>query len=381
MISSRDYGRNVVLGVRDVTADRPGGQVLHLVPALFDSRDGVIGGAERYVLELARHMAAVVPTRLVTFGQRERQERIGSLQLRVIGDPWLVRGQRSNPVSVAILGEVRRAAVVHCHQQHVLSSSVAAAAARLLGRRVFCTDLGGGGWDVSGYVSTDSWYHGHLHISEYSRRVAGQDRLTRARVVLGGVDADRFSPAAATSSDGTILFVGRLLPHKGIDILVDAVAPGMRVEIIGPAPDPCYLDELRARALGKQITFRFDCNDDALVEAYRRAACVVLPSVYRDMYGGETRVPELLGQTLLEGMACGVPGVCTDVASLPEVVEHGVTGLVVPPNDAAALRQALDWMLTHADERAVLGANARRRVMERFNWNRVVDRCLEAYAA
>ena len=367
--------------MRDVTADRPGGQVLHLVPALFDARDGVIGGAERYVLELARHMAAVVPTRLVTFGQRERQERIGSLQLRVIGDPWLVRGQRSNPVSAAILGEVRRAAVVHCHQQHVLSSSVAAAAARLLGRRVFCTDLGGGGWDVSGYVSTDSWYHGHLHISEYSRRVAGQDRLMRARVVLGGVDADRFSPAAATSSDGTILFVGRLLPHKGIDILVDAVAPGMRVEIIGPAPDPRYLDELRARARGKQITFRFDCNDDALVDAYRRAACVVLPSVYRDMYGGETRVPELLGQTLLEGMACGVPGVCTDVASLPEVVEHGVTGLVVPPNDAAALRQALDWMLTHADERAVLGANARRRVMERFNWNRVVDRCLEAYAA
>ena len=195
------------------------------------------------------------------------------------------------------------------------------------------------------------------------------------------MDADRFSPAAATSSDGTILFVGRLLPHKGIDILVDAVAPGMRVEIIGPAPDPRYLDELRARARGKQITFRFDCNDDALVDAYRRAACVVLPSVYRDMYGGETRVPELLGQTLLEGMACGVPGVCTDVASLPEVVEHGVTGLVVPPNDAAALRQALDWMLTHADERAVLGANARRRVMERFNWNRVVDRCLEAYAA
>lgn len=381
MISSRDYGRNVFLGLGAVTGERSNGLVLHLVPALFDARDGVIGGAERYVLELARHMAAVVPTRLVTFGQRERQEQMGSLQLRIIGDPWLVRGQRSNPVSAAILGEVRRAAVVHCHQQHVLSSSVAAAAARLLGRRVFCTDLGGGGWDVSGYFSTDRWYHGHLHISEYSRRVAGQVRLRSARVVLGGVDTDRFSPAVATPGDATILFVGRLLPHKGIDLLVDAIAPGMRAEIIGPASDARYLDELRARARGKQIEFRFDCNDDALVDAYRRAACVVLPSVYRDMYGGETRIPELLGQTLLEGMACGVPGVCSDVASLPEVIEHGVTGLVVPANDAAALRRALEWMLTHADERAVLGANGRRRVMERFNWGRVVDRCLEAYAA
>ena len=77
------------------------GEVLHLVPALFDARDGIIGGAERYVVELARHMAGVVPTRLVTFGDRERQERIGSLQIRVIGGAWFVRGQRYNPVAPA----------------------------------------------------------------------------------------------------------------------------------------------------------------------------------------------------------------------------------------------------------------------------------------
>ena len=121
---------------------RPAGTVLHLVPALFDSGDGIVGGAERYVIELARHMADVVPTRLVTFGSREREERIGPLPIRVIGGAWFVRGQRSNPIAPALLGEVRRASVVHCHQQHVLMSSVAAAAARVLGRRVFCTDLG-----------------------------------------------------------------------------------------------------------------------------------------------------------------------------------------------------------------------------------------------
>ena len=99
------------------------------------------------------------------------------------------------------------------------------------------------------------------------------------------------------------------------------------------------------------------------------------------MYGGETKVPELLGQTLLEGMACGTPAVCTNVASLPEVVEDGVTGLVVPPNDPAALRQALRWMLDHPQERASMGARARERVIRHFNWNTVVRRCLEAYAA
>src|SRR5688572_8478830 len=107
--------------------------VLHVVPALFDADDGIIGGAERYVFELARHMAELAPTRLVTFGARARHERIGPLELRVIPDPWFVRGQRSNPISTALLGEVGRADIVHCHQQHVAASSLAAAVARVLG--------------------------------------------------------------------------------------------------------------------------------------------------------------------------------------------------------------------------------------------------------
>ncbi|HJR60729.1 MAG TPA: glycosyltransferase family 4 protein [Vicinamibacterales bacterium] len=364
-----------------MTTGREQGTVLHLVPALFDAHDGIIGGAERYVLELARHMANVVPTRLVTFGDRERDERIGSLEVRVIGGARYVRGQRSNPVSPALIGEVRRARVIHCHQQHVVMSSVAAATARLFRARVFCTDLGGGGWDVSAYVSTDRWYHGHLHISEYSRRIAGHADAPWAHVVLGGVDAAKFSPDPATPRDGTVLFVGRLLPHKGVNDLIDAIQPGVRAEIIGPAADQRYLAELESRAAGRQIRFRFDCDDRALVEAYRRAACVVLPSVYRDMYGAETKVPELLGQTLLEGMACGAPAICTDVASLPEVVENGVTGLVVAPNDPAALKDAICWMLSHPEHRQTMGEQGRRRVMERFSWNTVVRRCLEAYAA
>jgi glycosyltransferase involved in cell wall biosynthesis len=355
--------------------------VLHIVPALFDAGDGIIGGAERYVVELARHMAEVVPTRLLTFGERDRAERIGSLDVRVAGHPWYVRGQRSNPVSAAVVGEVRRTRVVHCHQQHVVASSLAAMTARAFGRRVFCTDLGGGGWDVSAYVSTDGWYDGHLHISEYSRTISGHQQRQSAQVILGGVDTARFSPDPDVSRDNTVLFVGRILPHKGINDLIDAIDPDVRAEIIGPAPDARYLEELRRRAQGKQIQFRTDCDDESLVCAYRRAACVVLPSVYRDMYGGETTVPELLGQTLLEGMACGTPGICTEVASLPEVIEHGRTGLVVLPNDPPSLRAAIRWLLGHPDDRARMGAHARARVIDRFTWDGVVRRCLDAYAA
>jgi glycosyltransferase involved in cell wall biosynthesis len=91
-------------------------------------------------------------------------------------------------------------------------------------------------------------------------------------------------------------------------------------------------------------------------------------------------VPELLGQTLLEGMACGTPAICTNVASMPEVVEDGSTGFVVPPNDPSALREKLCWLREHSAEVNALGRAGRQRVLERFTWNNVVARCLDEYS-
>jgi glycosyltransferase involved in cell wall biosynthesis len=355
--------------------------VVHLVPAQFSATDGVIGGAERYAFELARYMTAEVPTRLVTFGSHDRHERHGDLRVTIIGRPWHVRGQRTNPFSLRLFAALRNATVVHCHQQHVLASSMAAAYARATGRRVFVTDLGGGGWDVSAYWSTDSWYHGHLHISQYSRWVYGQAHDPHAHVISGGVDTEKFSPDPASLRGDTALFVGRLLPHKGINDLIEGLPPGLGLEIVGRPGDDGHLGELRRLASGKPVTFCHDADETALVRAYHRALCVVLPSVYRSADGNETRVPELLGQTLLEGMACGIPAICTDVASLPEVVEHGVTGFVVPPNDPVALGERLGWLHQHPDEARAMGAAGRRRVLERFTWPAVVGRCLAIYSS
>lgn len=355
-------------------------KILHVVPALFGS-GGVLGGAERYALELARHMAEVAPTTLVSFGDEERRERVGRLDVRVLGGPWYVRGQRTNPVSPGLLAEVLRAGVVHCHQQHVLSSSLAAALCRATGRRVFVSDLGGGGWDVSAYLSTDRWYHGHLHISEYSRRQAGHEACERAHVIMGGVDTEKFKPAGEQfeEEERPVLYVGRLMPHKGVDDLVEALPRGMRLELVGQPYHEDFVSDLRGMAAGKDVRFRHDCDDRDLVDAYRRALCVVLPSVYRTRYGGETKVPELLGQTLLEGMACGAPAVCTDVASMPEVVEDGVTGFVVPPNDPEALRAKLVWLRENPARRREMGEAARRRVLDKFTWPAVVRNCVEIY--
>jgi len=352
-----------------------------LVPALFSSEGGIIGGAERYAFELARHMASHVPTSLVTFSDSPRTEKLGDLEIQIIGNPTYLKGQRSNPLAVApLVSALRNSEVVHCHQQHVACSSFAALFCRLTGRRVFVSDLGGGGWDISSYISTDTWYHGHLHISEYSRQISNQTTSPNAHVIFGGVDRDKFFPDPTVKKTGAVLYVGRLLPHKGINYLIEALPSDMCLEIIGQPYDKKFFAELQRLSTGKNVIFRHDCTDEQLVNAYRRSLCVVLPSVYKNLFGGTTNVPELLGQTLLEGMACGVPAICTDVASMPEIVEDGVLGFVVPPNDPQSLREKLLWLRDHPEKTAAMGRLAHRRVAQAFDWRVVVDRCLSIYA-
>jgi glycosyltransferase involved in cell wall biosynthesis len=354
-------------------------RVLHVVPALFGG-SGIVGGAERYAFELARHMADRVPTRLLSFGADDMQVREGKLDVRVAGGAWHVRRQRTNPLALAIVPEVLNADVVHCHQHHILISSAAAVLCRATGRRVFATDLGGGGWDISAYVSTDRWFHAHLHISEYSRRISRHEGKPWARVILGGVDTVKFSPDAAVSRGIRALFVGRLLPHKGVADLIAALPAAIGLDIVGPLNTTGAVESLKAQAAGKAVAFYHQAGDSELIEKYRRALCLVLPSVYRTRDGSHTDVPELLGQTLLEAMACGTPVICTRVASMPEIVEDGISGFIVEPGDTDALRARLEWLSTHGTEASKMGAAGRARVLARFQWADVVDRCLEAYA-
>jgi glycosyltransferase involved in cell wall biosynthesis len=341
-------------------------KVLHIVPALFGAGDGIFGGAERYALELARYMATRVHTRLLTFGERARAERKGELEVRVIGSPVYIRNQRQNPFSFQLLPEILWADVIHVHQRSIIAATFSTVVGRLSGRKVFVTDLGGGGWDVSAYVNTDNWFNGHLHISEYSRNV-----------IYGGVDADRFTPGKILGD--AVLFVGRLMPHKGVDVLIDALPPDIELRIVGSDFTKDYSQRLKAASVGKRVTFIGRLDDSALPDAYRSAFAVVLPSVYRDCYGHSTSVPELLGQTLLEGMACGLPAIATSVGSLPEVVDNGKTGTLVPPNDPAALRRAIERFAANRAQAGAMGAAARQSVQARFSWEATVARCLAAY--
>lgn len=189
----------------------------------------------------------------------------------------------------------------------------------------------------------------------------------RVRVVPNGIDPDRFSPEGPTRSEGELLFVGRLVPYKGVDVLLRALssqqdAPSLA--IVGDGPMRSDL-EAQADRLGVDATFLGRVDDDELAPLYRGAELTVLPSVNSQ---------EAFGITLIESMACGTPVVASDLPGVADVAEHG--GLVAPPRDPRALARRIDQALeADLDDGPALA----RRVSERFSWEAVAERTEAVY--
>ncbi len=358
-------------------------KVVHVTPTRFGA-DGLFGGGERYPLELARALAEGVDCTLLTFGTAAgvwRQS--GGLSVCQVRAAGYWRGHIAHPLGPGLLTALAGADVVHAHQLHSLPALVAALGARARGQRTAVTDHGLLGDDPRG--RRRGLFDRFLLVSAFSARVLDAP-AARTALLYGGVDVQRFAPRPAEPRDG-VLFVGRLTPHKGVDRLLAALPSGARLTIAGTTghdarpPERDYPALLRRLAAGRDARFVVPAPDADLPALYRCARVFVLPSVERTVYGRLVAVSELLGLTLLEAMASGTPVVASRLGGIPEIVEDGVTGFLVPPGDVAALRDRLAELLGRPRLAARLGAAARERVLERFTWRACAERCLAAYAA
>jgi glycosyltransferase involved in cell wall biosynthesis len=190
-----------------------------------------------------------------------------------------------------------------------------------------------------------------------------------------GVDVDRFQPVGDTppSEHLRVGFVGRLIPHKGVDVLLDAVAHDARmsVEIFGAGPES---DRLAASAvrlgITDRVTFHGHVEEEAIPDTYRHFDVLAVPSV--PMPGWL----EQFGRVVVEAQASGIPVVASASGALPDVV--GEEGLLVPPNDPQALHAALSRLLDEPGlwERlraaGIAGA-------DRYSWERVAETQLALY--
>jgi len=190
-----------------------------------------------------------------------------------------------------------------------------------------------------------------------------------------GVDVDRFTSVNHPPPAGTLRvgFVGRLIPHKGVDFLLHAVAPDPRLhlDVFGAGPEE---DRLRALAATLRIEGRVAFHgyvDEADVPGvYRRLDVLAVPSV--PMPGWI----EQFGRVVVEAQASGVPVVASDSGALPDVV--GSSGLLVPPRDPDSLRSALVRFLEEPGLWERLHA-AGPPDASRCSWSRIADAQLGLY--
>lgn len=202
-----------------------------------------------------------------------------------------------------------------------------------------------------------------LAISDYVRAMHVQAGLPTSRIAVKANFA-RPAPRREGAGEG-FLFLGRLAPEKGILELAEAWDPGAPELVV--AGDGPLEAAVRARA-GSNVRFAGAVPAEDVPRMIARARAVVVPSV----------CAEGAGQVVLEAFASGVPVIASDAGALPEIVEHGRNGLVVPPGDGAALRAAATSLADDAAS-ARLGEGAFATWNARFRPERALEDLLSAY--
>jgi MMP alpha-(1->4)-mannosyltransferase len=196
----------------------------------------------------------------------------------------------------------------------------------------------------------------------------------RFRVIYNGIDTDIFCPSPKVSrlNNRLLVVISRDTPVKGLRYMLEALAvlnKKHRLELVVVAKGTDnrttqrLINKLGIRDYVKIID---EINTSELVNQYRLATIVVIPSVY-----------EGFGLPAAEAMACGAPVVSTTAGALPEVV--GDAGVMVPPADVKSLVDAISGLILNPDKRQQLNIAGRRRIVREFNWKNTAKQTLDVY--
>jgi glycosyltransferase involved in cell wall biosynthesis len=211
----------------------------------------------------------------------------------------------------------------------------------------------------------------HEFRRTWNRSVDGYVALSefaRGKFIYGGLPAEKIyvkpnflsaDPGPKNAPGEYALFVGRLSPEKGVDILLSAWAllkSPMPLVIIGDGPLRQSLNA-QINSLGlKNVTIKSWCPRDDVLDAMKRAAVLVMPSTWYEGFP----------LTIVESFACGTPVVCSRLGSMEEIVSDGGTGLHFNPGEPADLADKIDSVLTKTEWLAAMGRVARRRYEELY---------------
>ncbi len=350
-------------------------------PVLFLSNHGpIVGGGEISLLTL---MTALDPTRwrpllvVPEEGRVAEEARAAGIPSWVIPFPSLKRPQRALLSTVGDLRSLmldQNVRIVHANGSRAMVYG--GLAGLLAGKPVI--------WHVR-IADKDGWLdRGLAHMaariivnSEAVRRRFPWVPDAKVRRIHNGIDLTRFVPQEPSTSlraalglaiqDRVIVSVGRFVPFKGYDILIEAAAllhrtePQLHWVLVGNGEQRERLVE-RCAAHGLSSQVHFVGWKDDVRQWLALGDLFVLPSL-----------AEHFGRVIVEAMAMGKPVVATDAGGVPEIVAHGETGLLVPPGDAERLAGAALHLLHHQAELTRCGAAGRQRAERHFSLTGHVD--------
>jgi glycosyltransferase involved in cell wall biosynthesis len=182
------------------------------------------------------------------------------------------------------------------------------------------------------------------------------------RVIPNGVDVDKYHPVERFWNAAHLLFTGRLVYQKGLDLLLEALSDlgdlTWRLTIVGDGPELVPLME-QAQSLGleERVDFVGWKSRRALNAYYQQANLFVFPSRHEGM-----------PNALLEAMSSGLPAIATDIAGNQELVVDGKNGFLVPSGDVDALKKALRTLISQQTLRTEMGRAARQHILDSYSW-------------
>lgn len=383
----------------------------------------VYGGAGVHVEYLARELARLVAVDVHCFGAERHA--VGASPGVHAYQPWdrlagpapHLAALRTMSVDLAMVAGVEGADVTHSHTWYAnLAGHLAkltygtphvATVHSLEPMRPWKAEQLGGGYHLSSFCERTG-----LEGADAVIAVSGAVRddilacypavePSRVRIVHNGIDPDEWRPSEDTGALArfgvdpdapTVMFVGRVTRQKGIGHLLDALRllpPDVQLVLRAGSPDTPELgvelaqqvDALQAE--GHNVVWIEDMLDRPdVIELLTNADVFCCPSIY-----------EPLGLVNLEAMACELPVVASAVGGIPEVVDDGVTGTLVPftpradgdaaPADperfAADLATAISALLDDPGRRRAYGQAARQRVIDHFSWRAIAREVIEVY--
>jgi glycosyltransferase involved in cell wall biosynthesis len=219
-------------------------------------------------------------------------------------------------------------------------------------------------------AAADAYVSRGRRLYERVDRLLAPSAFLRDRMVDGGLPADRISvlpnpvltapsPRNGRAEPPVVVYASRLVGEKGVDCLLDAsagLAPDVRLRMIGSGRSESRVRE-RVAAEGLPVDVLGPLDPAQVGEHLRAAAVAVLPSLWW----------ENCPMAVLEAAAQGVPVVASAVGGIPELVEHGATGLLVPPGDPEALARAVNRVVGDPEEGARMGRTAWARARARHD--------------